>query len=71
VLRLRHAPDAAALARVNDDFADLLDHGAFEVIPPTAPEVREGDQLDAERLAFFPVHAYGRIRELIDRLNAL
>jgi uncharacterized protein (TIGR00730 family) len=71
VLRLERAPDEAALARINQDFADLLDHGAFDVIPPTAPEVREGDQLDAKRLAFFPVHAYGRLRELIDTLNAL
>jgi uncharacterized protein (TIGR00730 family) len=71
VLRLNRAPDAAVLERLNRDFADLLDHGNFEVIAPTAPEVREGDDLQAARLAFYPVHAYGRIRELIDELNGV
>jgi uncharacterized protein (TIGR00730 family) len=71
VLRLKRAPDAEALERLNRDFADLLDHGSFEVIPPTLPELREGDSLDSERLAFFPVHAYGRLRQLVDELNRL
>ena len=56
---------------LNHDFADLLEHGAFEAIPPTPPEVSGQDALDLERVAFYPVHAYGRIRQLIDRLNAL
>ena len=71
VLRMTRAPNPANLARISRDFADLLDHGDFEVISPTPPELREGDELDCQRLAFFPVHAYGRIRELIDELNAL
>jgi hypothetical protein len=71
ILRLKRAPDATTLERLNRDFADLLVHGAFEVIKPTPPEVREGDSLDLERLAFYPQHAYGRIRQLIDELNAM
>ena len=71
VLRLKRAPDDAALERLQHDFADLLDHGSFEVVPPTPPELREGDTLDAERVAFYPKHAYGRIRQLIDVLNDL
>ncbi|HXH22622.1 MAG TPA: TIGR00730 family Rossman fold protein [Dehalococcoidia bacterium] len=71
VLRLNRAPDEAALRALNADFADLLDHGAFEVIPPTAPELRDEDDLEAARLAFFPSHAYGRLRQLIDELNKL
>jgi hypothetical protein len=71
VLRLQRAPDGVLLERLNHDFADLLAHGAFEVIDPTPPETREGDSLESARLAFFPVHAYGRIRQLIDVLNEL
>jgi uncharacterized protein (TIGR00730 family) len=71
ILRLKHAPDEQALQRLNEEFADLLDHGSFRVVEPTAPEIREGDSLDCERLAFYPVHAYGRIRQLIDDLNRL
>jgi uncharacterized protein (TIGR00730 family) len=71
VLRMKRAPDQETLEGLNRDFGDLLDHGDFEVIGPTPPELREEDQLDSERLAFFPVHAYGRIRELIDVLNLL
>ncbi len=71
VLRLKQAPSPAALRRLNREFTDLLEEGSFEVIEPTAPEKRDQDSLDSERLAFFPKHAYGRLRELIDVLNDL
>jgi uncharacterized protein (TIGR00730 family) len=71
ILRLKRAPDEATLERLNEEFADLLDRGSFRVVTPTTPEIREGDCLEYERLAFYPVHAYGRIRELIDELNRL
>jgi uncharacterized protein (TIGR00730 family) len=71
ILRLVRAPDAEALARINADFADLLTQDAFEVIEPTAAEIRDADSLDCQRLAFYPKHSYGRIRELIDVLNGL
>ncbi len=71
VLRLKQAPGPEALSRLNRDFADLLDEGSFEVIQPTSVEKRDEDSLDSERLAFFPKHAYGRLRQLIDVLNGL
>ena len=71
ILRLRRAPDAATLERLNHDFADLLEQGAFEVIEPTFAEVRDEDALELQRLAFYPQHLYGRIRQLIDKLNEL
>ncbi|MGE0056948.1 MAG: TIGR00730 family Rossman fold protein [Dehalococcoidia bacterium] len=71
VLRLKQAPDAGQLLQLQEDFADLLDHGSFEVIGPTMPERRDEDALEAERLAFYPKHQYGRIRQLIDALNRL
>jgi uncharacterized protein (TIGR00730 family) len=69
VLRLKRAPDEEALLRLNEEFADLIAHDAIEVVEPLPPEVRDGDALDLERIAFYPRHAYGRIRELIDALN--
>ena len=71
VLRVKHAPTPAQVDTLNHDFADLLEHGAFEVITPTPAEVAGEDALDLERVAFYPVHAYGRIRQLINALNAL
>ncbi|HWO72131.1 MAG TPA: TIGR00730 family Rossman fold protein [Dehalococcoidia bacterium] len=71
ILRLKRAPGPEALGRIRRDFADLLDHGDFEVIDPTPREVRDNDDLEFERLAFYPQHHYGRIRQLIDVLNAL
>jgi hypothetical protein len=69
IMRLRRAPDEAALQRLNQDFADLLQRGSFEVIKPTAAELRDNDALKFQRLAFYPWHHYGRLRQLIDVLN--
>ncbi len=66
---MKRAPDEAMLARLNEEFADLLVEGEFEVTGPTAPEMKDQDDLDCERLAFYPNHHYGRLRELIDVLN--
>ena len=69
VLRMQRAPDLDTLARINDEFADLLTGGSFEVIQPMAAEIRDNDSLDCQRLAFYPQHHYGRLRELIDVIN--
>jgi hypothetical protein len=71
ILRLKRAPDAAELVELHEEFVDLIDHGTFEVIGPTSQERRDDDALDLERLAFYPKHRYGRIRQLIDALNKL
>ncbi len=71
ILRLKRAPGEMTLERLNHDFADILEHGSFRVIEPTPPEIRDNDSLASARLAFYPNHAYGRIRQLIDQLNRL
>jgi uncharacterized protein (TIGR00730 family) len=71
VLRIERAPDARTLAHLNETFQDLLEKGAIEVVEPLQPEVRDNDSLDLKRVALFPKHAYGRIRQLIDELNTL
>ena len=70
VLRMRKAPDDAAVETLNREFADLLTRGRIERIDATAPEVADGDALDLERLLVpFDRRNYARLRELIDRCN--
>lgn len=72
VLRLRQAPDHGTLAQLNEDFSDIVVDGLIEAIPSTEIEVRDGDALDYQRIAFnFDRRHYGRLRGLIDRLNTL
>jgi len=71
LLRMRRAPDHAALAAINRDFKDLVARGRIERSPVTPAERKDQDRLDCERLAFYPKHNFGRLRQLIDRLNDL
>ncbi len=70
VLRMHHAPDAAELARLNVDFADIVARGEIERIETTGPEKADDDQVALERIAFrFDRYHWARLRVLIDRLN--
>jgi uncharacterized protein (TIGR00730 family) len=70
VLRLRRAPDAQELEALNRDFADLLTGGAIEAGPPLPQE--GGELPDLARLVLrFDRREMGRLRALVDRLNAL
>jgi uncharacterized protein (TIGR00730 family) len=71
VLRLRHVPGGAALAGLNEEFADIVQEGAIEALPGPLP--READEFPGlPRLALaFDRRSVGRLRALIDRLNAL
>jgi hypothetical protein len=71
VIRIRRAPDAQQLARLSAQFDNLTTKGEIEVIEPLPPEVRDNDDLAYARVALYPWHAYGLIRQLIDELNAL
>ena len=67
VIRLRQAPPAAALAAINKEFKDIYVKGSIAVVKPF-PE--ETDHLDLPRVAFqFNRINFGRLRQLIDRLN--
>ncbi len=69
VLRLRVPPDDGALAEINRDFPDLLLGGQIERC--TALPEEEGEDADLPRLALlFNRRRVGRLRLLIDRLNA-
>jgi uncharacterized protein (TIGR00730 family) len=72
VIRLKHAPSATALEAMNEDFADIIAGEPIKSIQPTEEEVEDGNHLDMPRIAFgFNRRDYGRLRQLVDVLNAL
>ena len=72
VLRLRAAPTDAEVDQLSDTFGDLLLGGRIERTDPLPPEVSGEDHLDLARLVLrFDPRGYGRLRMLIDALNAL
>jgi len=70
VLRLRISPDALQLAALNEEFRDLFVHGRIEVGGPLPEEGGEDPEYARLTLRFDRRRA-GRLRLLIDRLNAL
>lgn len=71
VIRLQHRPSDAAVAALNEDFADIVAGEPFRLIEPTAEEREDNDALELNRLAFgFNRRDYGRFRQLIDVLNS-
>ncbi|MBK9138166.1 MAG: LOG family protein [Verrucomicrobia bacterium] len=72
VIRLQHAPSATALAALNEDFAEMMPEGPARVIEATPEEREDEDFPELPRVALgFDRKSYGRLREFIDRLNAL
>jgi hypothetical protein len=70
VLRLRHAPPEEEIEKLNEEFGDILEQGRIEVTRPLARE--EGEVPDFPRVTLrFNRRRVGRLRLLIDRLNAL
>ena len=71
VLRLRNRLSAPALDDIRRDFADILVGGAFEQVDALPEEANEPELAGFPRLKFrFDRHAIGRLRQLIDRINA-
>lgn len=72
ILRLRQAPDDEELATLNEEFGDIVVEGEIERTQPNQAEIDDGDALDKERITFlFDRRHFGRLRQLIDRLNDL
>ena len=72
VVRLRAAPSAAELERLDDEFADIRARGRIEAVDPLPAEVADGDHLDLPRLALhFDRTNHGRLRAFVDALNRL
>jgi len=71
VIRLQASPTDDELARLTADFADVVD-GRIERTKPFPPEVTGHDHVDLPRVVCrFDRHGFGRLRDLIDRLNRL
>jgi hypothetical protein len=69
VIRLRHHVAAEVLAKLNSDFADILTQGEITIEAPHGDDATEVPDLPRLRLWFDRVN-YGRLRQLIDVLNA-
>lgn len=74
VLRLRVAPTPSELEELDERFGDILvpGRGGYELVGPSPAERAERDHLDLARVALpFDQLQLGRLRQLIDHLNAL
>lgn len=71
VLRMNQAPNDEQLAELNEEFSDLVVKGEIERLEPSDAERRDDDSVDSARIGFvFDRRHFGRLRLLIDRLNA-
>lgn len=72
ILRLRQAPTEDELVEINREFGDIVVEGEIERAEPNRAEIEDGDALNMERITFyFDRRQFGRLRQLIDQLNAL
>lgn len=72
ILRLKTMPDADALGRLSEEFGDIITRDALEPVEPSPEEIKDDDAVDLPRLAlWFDRMRFGRLRQLIDRLNEL
>ncbi|MGH9179382.1 MAG: LOG family protein [Acidimicrobiales bacterium] len=72
VIRLQSPPTAPELSALGQQFADICVNGTIDATGPLAPEIADDDHLDLPRIALrFDHISLGRLRSLIDRLNAL
>jgi len=69
VLRMRQPGSAEMLAALNSDFTDILTQGDITVDPVHSDDATEVPELPRLRLWFDRVN-YGRLRQLIDVVNA-
>src|SRR5262249_30588431 len=68
IIRLQKSPTTALLQSLNADFKDICVKGA---IAPSPVHPEETDHRELPRIAFqFDRMHYGRLRQLVNRLNA-
>lgn len=72
ILRLTRIPNDDQLVELTNQFSDIIVSGVIENAEPTQAEIDDNDSLDLGRIAFvFDRRHFGRLRQLIDRLNDL
>ncbi len=71
VLRLKEPLSEKRLASLNRDFADIVVNGSIRPCKPFSEETDEQETIDLPRLVFaFDQKHFGRLRQLIDAINA-
>ena len=71
VIRMKHPPTPTAVDALNEDFPDIIEGQGFKRIETTPDERDSDDQVALPRIAFgFNRRDYGRLRQLIDRINS-
>lgn len=71
VLRLKKQVSDQKLLELNGEFADICVDSRIERIETTKVEIDDSDNVDLPRLAFhFARRDFGRLRQLIDAINA-
>jgi uncharacterized protein (TIGR00730 family) len=71
VIRLQQAPTAEQLDQLNEQFSDIVVEGRIRTTKPLGPERSGNDHVDLPRIALrFDRYHFGRLRMLIDALNA-
>ena len=72
VIRLRHAPDAEQLSRLDEQFADIQTTGHLAVTDALPAEISDDDEVALPRVVLhFDRLSHGRLRTLIDELNRI
>lgn len=70
VFRLQRRPTAAAMVSVNQDFADIMVDGDYELTSALPAEDDDPELSSLPRLAFqFDRRNHRRLRQLVDFLN--
>lgn len=72
IIRLKHSPTDTAIEAMNEDFRDIIIGQPIHRIEASPEEREDNDNLELPRIAFgFNRRDYGRLRQLVDVLNAL
>lgn len=72
VLRLNRQISDVHLSKLNNDFSDICLNSSIERVTATKAEIDDKDLPDKPRLAFqFARRDFGRLRQLIDSINAV
>ncbi|HYE80073.1 MAG TPA: cytochrome D ubiquinol oxidase subunit II, partial [bacterium] len=72
VIRLRAEPTAEELEALGEEFSDIAGRGLIKASKAFPVERKEGDFPELPRIVLrFNHSGYGRLRQLIDRLNRL
>lgn len=72
VLRMLRGPDDGMLELLNDEFSDIVVGGRIDRVGPSPSELADDDETGLDRISLeFNRRHFGRLRQLINKLNTL